>query len=48
MDMKDTEVNCLRSLTVHGHRTDVRALCFSDDNLIFASVSGDSIKLWNR
>ncbi|XP_014476542.1 PREDICTED: WD repeat-containing protein 3 [Dinoponera quadriceps] len=45
---KDANVNCLRSLTAHGHRTDVRALCFSSDNLVFASVSGDSIKLWNR
>lgn len=48
MDMKDAQINSLRSLTMPGHRTDVRALCFSSDNLVFATVSGDSIKLWNR
>ncbi|XP_050445481.1 WD repeat-containing protein 3 [Cataglyphis hispanica] len=42
------EVNRLRSITAHGHRTDVRAICFSSDNLAFATVSGDSVKLWNR
>ncbi|XP_011144866.1 WD repeat-containing protein 3 isoform X2 [Harpegnathos saltator] len=48
VDMKDAKVNSLRLLTMHGHRKDVRALCFSSDNLVFATVSGDSIKLWNR
>lgn len=45
---KDKEISALRSITLHGHRTEVRALCFSSDNLAFASASGDSIKLWNR
>ncbi|KAG7200923.1 hypothetical protein KM043_003284 [Ampulex compressa] len=48
MEEKDAEVNCLRVLTTHGHRTDVRAICFSSDNLAFATASGDSVKLWNR
>ncbi|XP_011643743.1 WD repeat-containing protein 3 isoform X1 [Pogonomyrmex barbatus] len=48
MGDKDPEIKCLRSITAHGHRTDVRALCFSSDNLAFATVSGDSVKLWNR
>lgn len=45
---KKPEVKRLRSITAHGHRTDVRAICFSSDNLAFATVSGDSVKLWNR
>ncbi|XP_076248996.1 WD repeat-containing protein 3 isoform X2 [Calliopsis andreniformis] len=45
---KNAEVQHLRSVTHHGHRTDVRAVCFSSDNLAFATASGDSIKLWNR
>ncbi|KZC12214.1 PREDICTED: WD repeat-containing protein 3 [Dufourea novaeangliae] len=45
---KDAEIRHLRSITKHGHRTDVRTLCFSSDNLAFATASGDSVKLWNR
>ncbi|EZA47881.1 hypothetical protein DMN91_003248 [Ooceraea biroi] len=47
-EMKNTEARCLRSITAHGHREDVQAVCFSSDNLAFATVSGDSVKLWNR
>ena len=45
---KDAEVKQLRSMTNYGHRTDVRAVSFSSDNLAFATASGDSVKLWNR
>ncbi|XP_043263029.1 WD repeat-containing protein 3 [Colletes gigas] len=45
---KDAEVKHLRSITSHGHRTDVRSVCFSSDNLAFVTTSGDSVKLWNR
>uniref|UniRef100_A0A0C9R4Q1 Wdr3 protein n=1 Tax=Fopius arisanus TaxID=64838 RepID=A0A0C9R4Q1_9HYME len=45
---KEKDVNLLRTVSSQGHRTDVRAVCFSSDNLAFATVSGDSIKLWNR
>lgn len=48
MEEKNPEVKRLRAITAHGHRTDVRAVCFSSDNLAFATVSGDSVKLWNR
>ncbi|CAK9814890.1 WD repeat-containing protein 3 [Anthophora quadrimaculata] len=48
MEEKDAEVKYLRSITNHGHRSDVRAICFSSDNLAFATASGDSVKLWNR
>lgn len=42
------DITCMRSIEHHGHRTDIRAICFSSDNLAFATASGDSIKLWNR
>ncbi|XP_034938311.1 WD repeat-containing protein 3 [Chelonus insularis] len=48
LDNKKNEASRLRSLTIHGHRTDIRAICFSSDNLAFATASGDAIKLWNR
>ncbi|KAF7991112.1 hypothetical protein HCN44_002674 [Aphidius gifuensis] len=47
-NQKDKQVTTMRTIMSHGHRTDVRALCFSSDNLSFASASGDSIKIWNR
>lgn len=45
---KERHVELLRTISAHGHRTDVRAVCFSSDNLAFATASGDSVKLWNR
>ncbi|XP_072756737.1 WD repeat-containing protein 3 [Anoplolepis gracilipes] len=48
IEEKNPELKQLRSIMTHGHRTDVRAVCFSSDNLAFATVSGDSVKLWNR
>ncbi|CAG5107461.1 Similar to WDR3: WD repeat-containing protein 3 (Homo sapiens) [Cotesia congregata] len=36
------------SISLQGHRTDVRAVCFSSDNSAFATASGESIKLWER
>ncbi|KAL0112869.1 hypothetical protein PUN28_012250 [Cardiocondyla obscurior] len=48
IEEKNPEIKRLRSITAHGHRTDVRAICFSSDNLAFVTVSGDSVKLWNR
>ncbi|XP_020487639.2 WD repeat-containing protein 3 [Labrus bergylta] len=35
-------------LTLGGHRTDVRTLAFSTDNLAVLSASGDTVKVWNR
>ncbi|KAJ8683692.1 hypothetical protein QAD02_019484 [Eretmocerus hayati] len=43
-----TESKLLRSVSSHGHRTAVRAVCFSSDNLAFATASKESVKLWNR
>lgn len=47
-EKKSETVKLLRSIVRHGHRTDVRAVAFSSDNTAFATVSGDSVKLWNR
>lgn len=35
-------------ITLGGHRTDVRTLAFSSDNLAVLSASGDTVKVWNR
>ncbi|EGW05814.1 WD repeat-containing protein 3 [Cricetulus griseus] len=35
-------------ITIGGHRSDVRTLSFSSDNIAVLSASADSIKIWNR
>uniref|UniRef100_A0A8C2FG47 WD repeat-containing protein 3 n=1 Tax=Cyprinus carpio TaxID=7962 RepID=A0A8C2FG47_CYPCA len=35
-------------LTLSGHRTDVRTLAFSSDNIAILSASGETVKAWNR
>ncbi|XDV30660.1 hypothetical protein PO909_033525 [Leuciscus waleckii] len=35
-------------LTLSGHRTDVRTLAFSSDNIAVLSASGETVKVWNR
>jgi len=42
------EETLFSSVSVPGHRTDVRALCFSSDKIAVASASGESLKIWNR
>lgn len=46
-DKKPTS-NKTGRLTLGGHRTDVRTLAFSSDNLAVLSASGDTVKVWNR
>lgn len=36
------------AITLEGHRTDVRTLCFSSDNLFVLSASADAVKVWSR
>ncbi|XP_078001566.1 WD repeat-containing protein 3-like [Glandiceps talaboti] len=36
------------SLSLPGHRSDVRSVCFSSDDTAILSASGDSVKVWNR
>lgn len=45
---KRPETKLLKSLTQHGHQSEVRTLCFSSDGETIASASGDSLKIWNR
>ena len=47
-DAKNEDTSLLTKLSVPGHRTDVRALCISSDNIAVASASGESLKIWNR
>ncbi|XP_076850458.1 WD repeat-containing protein 3 [Brachyhypopomus gauderio] len=35
-------------LTLAGHRTDVRTLAFSSDNIALLSASAETVKVWNR
>ncbi|XP_072301134.1 WD repeat-containing protein 3 [Eucyclogobius newberryi] len=50
--LKTTEkiptANKTARLTLGGHRTDIRTLAFSSDNLAVLSGSGDTVKVWNR
>ncbi|XP_035533090.1 WD repeat-containing protein 3 [Morone saxatilis] len=45
---KTPTANKTARLTIGGHRTDVRTLAFSSDNLAVLSASGDTVKVWNR
>ncbi|KAH0518405.1 WD repeat-containing protein 3 [Microtus ochrogaster] len=35
-------------ITIGGHRSDVRTLSFSSDNIAMLSAAADSVKIWNR
>uniref|UniRef100_A0A663LRP4 WD repeat-containing protein 3 n=1 Tax=Athene cunicularia TaxID=194338 RepID=A0A663LRP4_ATHCN len=35
-------------ITIGGHRTDVRTLAFSSDNIAILSAAAESVKIWNR
>lgn len=35
-------------ITIGGHRSDVRTLAFSSDNIAILSAAAESIKIWNR
>ncbi|NWS86931.1 WDR3 protein, partial [Toxostoma redivivum] len=35
-------------LTIGGHRSDVRTLAFSSDNIAILSAAAESVKIWNR
>ncbi|XP_034418224.1 WD repeat-containing protein 3 isoform X2 [Cyclopterus lumpus] len=42
------DANKTARITLAGHRTDVRTLAFSSDNMAVLSASGDTVKVWNR
>ncbi|XP_077679350.1 WD repeat-containing protein 3 isoform X2 [Eretmochelys imbricata] len=35
-------------ITIGGHRSDVRTLAFSSDNIAIVSAAAESVKIWNR
>lgn len=35
-------------ITIGGHRSDVRTLAFSSDNIAILSAAAESVKIWNR
>ncbi|KAF7983876.1 hypothetical protein HWV62_18218 [Athelia sp. TMB] len=41
------EATRLYTVDLPGHRTDVRTLCLSSDDLLLASASNGSLKIWN-
>ncbi|XP_063302055.1 WD repeat-containing protein 3 [Pelobates fuscus] len=43
-----TEVTKSLQLTIGGHRSDVRTLAFSSDNIAVLSASAEAVKIWNR
>ncbi|XP_078372501.1 WD repeat-containing protein 3-like [Oculina patagonica] len=46
--LKPVESSCVSSVTLPGHRSDVRTLCFNSDGSCLVSGSQESIKVWNR
>ncbi|XP_072390912.1 WD repeat-containing protein 3 isoform X2 [Diabrotica undecimpunctata] len=46
--VKDSDPKLLRSISNQGHRTEIRSVCFSSDNLAIASGSAEAVKMWNR
>uniref|UniRef100_A0A8C5MPZ7 WD repeat domain 3 n=1 Tax=Leptobrachium leishanense TaxID=445787 RepID=A0A8C5MPZ7_9ANUR len=43
-----TESTKSSRLTIGGHRSDVRTLAFSSDNIAVLSASAETVKIWNR
>ncbi|XP_056016020.1 WD repeat-containing protein 3-like isoform X2 [Ostrea edulis] len=48
LDQKQNDPQGMTKLSLPGHRSDVRTLCFSSDNTAILSASGESVKIWNR
>ncbi|XP_029433842.1 WD repeat-containing protein 3 isoform X2 [Rhinatrema bivittatum] len=45
---KASECTKTARITIGGHRSDVRTLAFSSDNIAVLSASADTVKIWNR
>jgi len=48
IDEKKASAMGINKLTLPGHRTDVRTICFSSDNTAILSASAEGAKIWNR
>ncbi|CAH3183156.1 unnamed protein product [Porites evermanni] len=46
--LKPVDSSCVSSVTLPGHRSDIRTLCFNSDGSCFMSGAQESIKIWNR
>lgn len=46
--LKPLDSSCVSSVTLPGHRSDIRTLCFNSDGSCFMSGAQESIKIWNR
>jgi len=42
------EVKLIRKISLHGHRSSVRVISFSSDNLAMFTGGSESIKMWSR
>lgn len=42
------QVAQMSKITIGGHRSDVRTLAFSSDNIAILSAAAESVKIWNR
>jgi len=42
------EVKRIRKISLHGHRSNVRVLAFSSDNLAVFTGGSESVKMWNK
>ncbi len=48
LNIQDKTTEQLSSIEKSGHRTEVRCLAFSSDDMLIASGSAESLKIWNR
>lgn len=46
IDNKEVKLN--RNISLHGHRSNVKSLSFSTDNLAIFTGGLESVKMWNR
>ncbi|CAF3512285.1 unnamed protein product [Rotaria sp. Silwood1] len=48
LNIQNKNIEKLPSIEKSAHRTEVRCLAFSSDDMLIASGSGESLKIWNR
>eukprot|EP01135_Chromosphaera_perkinsii_P007518 Nk52_evm2s913 gene=Nk52_evmTU2s913 len=48
MEKKKCKLEKISTLEGPGHRSDIRASCLSSDDLMIATTSNNSLKIWNR
>lgn len=49
VSLTDTkEVKLIRKISLNGHRSNVKVLAFSSDNLAIYTGGSESVKMWNR